>query len=86
MEILKYIFLAFSVIILLITLILASRTKKAFKYLLINGFFGLFVFFILYLTKNYTGIFLPLNLFTFLGSILLGVPAIIVFLILGLIF
>lgn len=86
MEILKYVFLAFSVVILLLTLILASRTKKAFKYLLFNGIFSLFVFFILYFTKKYTGIFLPLNVFTFMGSILLGIPAIIVFLILGLIF
>lgn len=86
MEILKYVFLGLVLIVALITLVLAARTKKAFKFLFYNAVLGLAVFFVLYFTKKFTGVFLPLNIYTFLSSLFLGIPAIIAFLIFNLIF
>ncbi len=86
MEILKYCAIALLTICFFIILVFSARTKKALKLLLFNSFLGLGVLFALYFTKKYTGIILALNEFTVIGSSILGIPAVIGFLILNLLF
>jgi hypothetical protein len=86
MEILKYVLLTFGVIFVFSTLILAVRSKKAFRFLLYNALIGILCFLSLYFTKKFTGINIFLNEITLFGSAVLGVPAVIVFLFLNLIF
>ena len=70
----------------LIILIISLKSKRAFKMLLLNACLGLIVFGVIYFTRQYTGVNLNLNEFTFLGSAFLGIPAIIGFLLLNFMF
>ena len=84
MEILKYLVLSLLSGGYFIISIFSARTKKAFRVLLLNSFFGIFVFAILYFTKKYTGITLALNEYTAIGSATFGIPSVIGFLFLNL--
>lgn len=86
MEILKYSLLAFGLIFVISTFVLAVRSKKAFRFLFLNALIGILLFLCLYFTKNFTSLNLYLNEFTFFGSAIFGIPAVIAFLFLNLIF
>lgn len=86
MKILKYALISVICITVFVILIISSRSKKAFKYIFLNAFLGVSVFFLLYFTKKFTGIVLALNFYTLVGSALFGIPAVILFLVLNLIF
>ena len=86
MEILKYLIFAIFLITLISILVIAFKSKKPFKLLFLNLFFGISVLFLLYFTKRYTGIFIPINEYTVCLTGFLGIPAIIAFLIFNIIF
>lgn len=75
-----------SLICIFIILVLSSKTKKAFSSIILNSIFGITAFMILYITRKFTGIVIMLNPYTFFGSVIFGVPAVIGVLILNLIF
>ncbi len=85
MEFIKYLFIVISVIYFLIILLLGTKSKKVFKYIILNSFMGLSVFFILYFLKNFTGIILYLNPITLSFSTIYGIVGVIGMLILNLI-
>ena len=70
----------------LFLLIFSILNKKPFRTLFINILFGLFTLSIINLTKKLTGIFIPINWYTVIGSSFYGLPFIIGFLMLNLIF
>lgn len=86
MDIFKWATIILLAVSVLIILVFAARTKRALRCLLINSFLGISVFLILYFTKKFTGIVLALNVYTALGSAIFGIPAVIGFLLLNLIF
>ena len=83
MDIFKNIILGFIFISALIIIILALKTKRAFKMLFLNAFVGLSVFLLIYFTRKFSGININLNEFTFIGCSFLGIPVIIGFLIMN---
>jgi hypothetical protein len=86
MEIFKYSLIVLIFIYAFIVLILSARSGKAFKFLFYNLIISLTVFAILYFSKKYSSVVLPLNNYTLAGTALFGIPFIIGFLILNLIF
>ncbi len=83
--------LKISVIILislsaLFILIFSFLSKKPLKMLFLNLLIGLTVLALINLTEKYSGVKIPINIFTVVGSGAFGIPAIIGFLILPLIF
>lgn len=82
------IFLKYAVLILLgITylyiLILSIKSRKPFRFLFLNALSGILIICIISLTKKFTGVIIPVNEYTIIGSTTLGIPAIIGFLILN---
>lgn len=67
-------------------LIFAAKTKRFFKTLLLNAFLGLAVMAIIDLTAKFTGVHIPVNQYTVVGSAVFGIPAVCGFLILPIIF
>ena len=81
-------FLKYAVYILLgITyfyiLILSIKSRKPFRFLFLNALCGVCVILLINLTQKFTGVFIPINQYTVVGSSTLGIPAIIGFLILN---
>ena len=70
----------------LFILIFALLSKKPFKTLFLNILIGIIVFILINLTSKYSGVRIPINIYTVLGSSVLGLPAVIGFLILPFIF
>ena len=66
-------------------LYLALKSKKIFKFLFLNAFFGIISVFLVYFTEKYTGVFLPINQYTVIGGSVLGLPSTVGFLILQMI-
>lgn len=60
--------------------------KKPFGTLLLNLFMGIVLLAIINLTSVYTGIYIPVNKYTVVGSGVFGVPSIIGLLLLNIIF
>lgn len=86
MDFLKYGAIIVLAVTELIILILAIKTRKPFKCLFLNALCGILVIVLLNLTKKYTGVLIPVNEYTVIGSATLGIPAVIGFLVLNLIF
>lgn len=86
MEILKYILISILALFSITLLIIAIKSKKPFRFIIFNGLIGVAVLLILHFTQKYTGINLPVNQYTVVGSVSLGVPSIIGFLISNIIF
>lgn len=82
---LKYSVIIVCVLCFLVALIMAARQKKICKYILFNAFLNVLIFLIIYFLKGFVHIELPLNLYTIVGVLVFGVPAIIGFLVLNLI-
>ncbi len=81
-------FLKYGVITLLcvsytIILILAIKSRKPLRFILSNAIFGVFILFLMHFTRRFTGVSLPINEYTVIGSSSLGIPAIIGFLFLN---
>lgn len=76
--------------ILLITavtiLFFSMISRKFFKTIFLNAILGLITIVIINLSSKFTGVYIPLNYYTVLGGISLGIPSIIGFLILSIIF
>ena len=66
-------------------LILSLKSKKPFKTLLITCGSGLLVLLLIHFTEPYIGFHLPLNLYTVGGSLALGIPGVICFLLMNVI-
>ena len=84
----KYLFYFLGLILILTAfyiLILAIKTKKPIKFLLLNGLCGILILILIYLAKKFTGVIIPINEYTVIGCSTLGVPCAIGFLILNLI-
>ncbi len=82
----KYVLLGLSFLCIFIILILSVKTKKAFRFMFLNSFLGVFVFLSIYFTKKFTGIEISLNYYTLFGSAIYGIPGVVGLLILNLIF
>lgn len=82
----KYIIPVIAVIFYLVVIIFAIKTKRPFFTLVFNALIGLFVFAIIDFTAVFTGVFLPINAYTVVGSGTFGIPAVICFLLLKIIF
>ena len=83
MKILLYIFLAILIFSALTLLVIFIKSKKFFKLFFLNALLGITILIILKLTAKFSGVFLPINLYTVVGSSVFGIPAIIGFLILN---
>ena len=70
----------------LLILIFSLISKKPFKTLLLNVLIGIMVLAIINLTEKYSGVRIPINVYTVFGCAVLGIPAIIGFLVLPFIF
>ncbi len=67
-------------------LILALKSRKPLKLLLLNALLGLLALAAADLTTRFTGVHVPINWYTAAGSALFGMPAVAGFLLLPLIF
>ena len=85
MDILRIITILTIIFISLILLIFIF-SKKGFKMLFFNIILGLIMLFIINLTAKLTNVYIPINQFTVGGSVAFGIPGIILFLIMQLIF
>ena len=85
MEFFKYFILGIYILCFLIIFILAARGRKVLKFILSNAFFGVVTFLIIYFLKDFIDIKLALNWYTVLSTSVLGVPAVVLFLVLNLI-
>lgn len=86
MNILKYGGIAILVIGALAVFICAVKGGKPLKSLLLNAFLGIAVMAVIDLTSKFTGVHIPVNQWTVLGSVGFGVPAVCGFLVLPIIF
>ncbi|MBQ6826146.1 MAG: pro-sigmaK processing inhibitor BofA family protein [Clostridia bacterium] len=86
MEILKYIVISLLSLSAFIIFCFAVKSKKTLKTLFLNGFMGVCLLAIIDLTSRFTGVHIPINLYTVAGSAVFGIPALIGFLLLGFIF
>ena len=80
---LSYFILILFILLTVLTLIFAFKSFKPFKFLCFNAFLGLTTLFILYLTRNRTGLIVSINQYTIIGSSFLGIPAVLILLILN---
>lgn len=68
----------------LIIILFSVFNKKPLRTLIFNAFLGLGIHIIINLTSYFTNIYIPLNLYTVVGTSVFGIPAIFCFLILNL--
>ncbi len=83
MKILFYLIIGVLALFSLYLLFLAFKSKKPFKFIFLNAVFGIGVLVLIHFTKRYTGVSLPINQYTVLGSGILGIPCSLAFLILN---
>ncbi|MGI6279807.1 MAG: pro-sigmaK processing inhibitor BofA family protein [Acutalibacteraceae bacterium] len=80
----------FTIIILSIfflgILLFSIKSHKFIKILLFNAFIGVCILAIIDLTAKFTGIYIPVNIYSVVGSATFGVPAVCGFLLLQIIF
>jgi len=69
----------------LIIIFTAIYTGKAIKRLILNAIFGLAILGLMDITAKFSGVYIPINIYTVLGAAGFGVPSIICFLLLPLI-
>ena len=86
MEILKYVAISFLSLSVFIIFCFAVKSRKTLKILLLNGFIGISLLAIINLTSRFSGVYIPINIYTVSGSGVFGIPALIGFLILSFIF
>ncbi len=86
MDFIKYLIITISVISLLIILFFALKSRKFIKIMLFNAFLGVGLLTVFYLIKPYIGFFIPINEYTVFLSATFGIPAVIMFLCLNVIF
>ncbi|MBE6780631.1 MAG: hypothetical protein E7545_06615 [Ruminococcaceae bacterium] len=77
MTFLKYFLLTAFILALIAILVLAFKSRKPFKFILLNAFLGLSTLLILYLTRKLTGIHITINPYTVVSASLFGVPMVI---------
>jgi len=82
MGIIAFCFFSLSYLIIIIT---AFYTGKSIKRLFLNGIFGLLILAVIDITAKFSGVYIPLNIYTVLGTVGFGIPAVIGFLLLPLI-
>ncbi|MBQ2286365.1 MAG: pro-sigmaK processing inhibitor BofA family protein [Acutalibacteraceae bacterium] len=86
MELIKYGGIAIISVGALAVFICALRTHKPFKMLLINALASVLITAIIDLTARYTGVNIPINEWTASGAAVFGIPALIGFVIMPVIF
>ena len=77
LNLIKTIFIILASAYSVLLIIFSILTKRPFKALLYNGFFGLFSFILIDLTALFTGIWIPINDYTVAVSLLGGLPGVI---------
>ncbi|MBE6787077.1 MAG: hypothetical protein E7537_01880 [Ruminococcaceae bacterium] len=86
MKFIVYLTVILTAICILSILIISSKAKRPFRFMLLNSFIGVTLFLTLYFTKKYTGIEVGVNTYTVLCSAVFGIPGVIGILILNLLF
>lgn len=86
MKIVGICFITVIVISFFTILVLAVKSGSFLKRILINALLGIMAFTAVELTSKLTGVYIPINIYTVCGSVLFGMPAVILFLILPFIF
>ncbi|MBR6509991.1 MAG: pro-sigmaK processing inhibitor BofA family protein [Clostridia bacterium] len=86
MEILKYAVISVLSLSAFLIFCFAVKSGKLLKTLLLNGFIGICLLAIINLTSRFSGVHIPINLYTVSSSAVLGIPALIGFLLLVFIF
>ena len=81
--VLFYIFIIILILAALSQFIIYIKSKKFFKLFFLNAVLGLAILIIIKITTKFSGVYLPINLYTVVGSSVFGLPAIIGFLILN---
>lgn len=83
-------FFTFLIVVLsvffLTILFFAIKSRKFLKTLLFNAFLGIGILALIDLTGRFTGIYIPVNLYSVAGSGAFGIPAVCGFLVLQIIF
>lgn len=82
----KYFYIILIVISALLIFVFALCSKKPLKTLILSSAIGLVLIILINLTSKYTNVHIPINWYTCTGGVMFGIPAIIGFLILNLIF
>lgn len=85
METVNGVFIALSVIYVIVLMSIAFLGKKSFRYIAINAIIGIALLFTLSLSSGITGFSMPVNAYSISISGLCGVPGIILLLLLRLI-
>lgn len=75
-EILKYLILSVLIFGVLAILLLAIRSRKFFKTLLINGILGILAITVIDITSKYSGVYIPVNYYTVGSSAVFGLPGV----------
>lgn len=83
---LKTILIVLSVVYGLIYFVLAAKTQKPFKTILSFAALGLLAMTLINLTSKYSGVYIPVNVYTVTLNAALGLPATITLLFLRMIF
>ncbi len=86
MKILKIVFLVILCISAIVIFFCAARREKTIKLLFLNSLFGILSLAAVDLTAKFTGVFIPVNIYSVLGAVFFGVPSTIGFLFLPFIF
>ena len=86
MEYLKYAFICVLSLFELVVMIFAVKAGKPFKTVIINALAGLAAMAVINLTKNFTGVFVPLNPISVTLSGIMGIPGVIGLIIIRFIF
>lgn len=81
LNLIRIIFIAISVMYLILLVLFSILTRKPFKTLIYNASIGLFAFIMIDLTAFLTGVWIPINDYTVVISLLGGVPGVVLLII-----
>jgi pro-sigmaK processing inhibitor BofA len=77
MEVLKWGIFGVAVLCFLINCIFAVRSKRFLRLILLNTFLGIAALGLLYLTRKFTGFYLPINEWTVSASGIFGISGVV---------
>ena len=77
MDAVKYIIISVLAITALIILFFAIKSRKFIRTLLLNAFLGIIAIIVINLTKKFSGVYIPVNYWTFGIGGALGLPGVV---------
>lgn len=86
MEVLKWGIFGAAAVCFAINCIFAIRSRKFLRLILLNAFFGIAALGLLYLTRKFTGFYLPINEWTVASSGVFGIIGVVGMLVLPFVF